>query len=36
MDRPVLGIHAYAGRFVQASGEWLLVVGRGAAVSTVA
>ncbi|MBB3747010.1 hypothetical protein FHX10_006563 [Rhizobium sp. BK591] len=29
-------IHAYAGRFVPASSEWLLVVGRVAAVSTVA
>jgi hypothetical protein len=29
-------IHAYAGRFVPASSEWLLVVGRVAAVSTIA
>jgi hypothetical protein len=37
IDGPAgLSIHAYAGRFVQASGEWLLVVGRVAAVSTVA
>lgn len=37
IDGPAgLRIHAYAACFAPASGEWLLVVGRAAAISTVA